>query len=355
MAQDSERGEKTEEATPQRREDFRRRGQVAQTRELASVFVLFGASLAIWLFSRFFFTQAQDLMTQTVGDFVVKSAREGDWIAAAGFAVSKMAWLTGPIFGLFLVLSVVSNLIQTGFIYNEEALQFKPERLDPVQGLRRIFSLKAVVEGLKALLKLVVVGTVAWMVLRSEIQALPHLVEYSISQILSYIGDVALRLLLGVGSLMAVLAGLDFLFQRWDLEKEMMMTKEEVKEEMKSREGDPMTRSRIKRMQREVASRRMMEEIPKADVIITNPTHIAVALKYDENMVAPRLIAKGADLIAEKIKTLAREHNIPIVENKPLARTIFKTLKLGQSIPRELYTAVAEVLAYVFRLKRKGQ
>jgi flagellar biosynthetic protein FlhB len=133
----------------------------------------------------------------------------------------------------------------------------------------------------------------------------------------------------------------------------MRMTKQEVKEEIKSREGDPMIRARIKRVQREIAGRRMMEEVPKADVIVTNPTHIAIALKYDETMVAPVVIAKGADLIAEKIREIAREHKIPIIENKPLARTMFKTLKIGQSIPRELYTAVAEVLSYVYRLKNK--
>jgi flagellar biosynthetic protein FlhB len=161
------------------------------------------------------------------------------------------------------------------------------------------------------------------------------------------------RLLAGIGMFMAFLAAADYLFQRWELEKEMRMTKQEIREEVKSREGDPMIKARIKRAQREIASRRMMEEVPKADVIVTNPTHIAVALKYDETMVSPKVIAKGADLIAEKIKALAREHSIPIVENKPLARAIFKTLKIGQMIPRELYTAVAEVLSYVYRLKRK--
>jgi flagellar biosynthetic protein FlhB len=152
---------------------------------------------------------------------------------------------------------------------------------------------------------------------------------------------------------MLALAGIDYFYQRWDLEKEMRMTKQEVKEEHKSREGDPMIKARIKRIQREVASRRMMEEVPKADVIVTNPTHIAVALKYDETMISPTIIAMGADLVAEKIKALAKEHGIPCVENVPLARAMFKTLKIGSAIPRELYTAVAEVLSYVYKLKRK--
>ncbi len=354
MAKDTERGEKTEEASAQRREDFRKRGQVAQTKELGSVLAIFGVMLTIWLFGRFFLTQLHDVLTQSFDHFLILAAREGAWAEASRFAMTKLALVVTPVLGIFWLVSFVSSVIQVGFLYNEEALQFRPERLNPIAGFKRIVSLKAFVEGLKAVLKLIVVSLVTYAVLRGEVRALPHLVDYSIPQIFTYLGDVVFKLLLGVGCLMAVLAGLDFLFLRWDLEKEMMMTKEEVKEEVKSREGDPMVRARIKRVQREVASRRMMEKVPKADVIVTNPTHIAVALKYDETMVAPTLIAKGADLVAERIKALAREHNIPIVENKPLARTIFKTLKLGQSIPRELYTAVAEVLAYVFRLKKKG-
>ena len=355
MAQESERGEKTEEATQQRREDFRKRGQVAQTKELASVLVIFGALMMIWLFGRFFLVQLNELITQSVQGFLVSAAREGDWLAACSFAITKLILLLAPVLGMFWVISFASSVAQVGFLYNEEALQFRLERMNPISGFKRIASFKSLFEGLKAIVKLVVVSSVAYFVLRSEVKAIPHLVDYSIAQLLTYLGDVIFKLLAGVGSLMGVLAGMDFLFQRWDLEKEMMMTKEEIKEEVKSREGDPLMRARIKRVQREVASRRMMEKVPTADVIVTNPTHIAVALKYDDTMAAPRMIAKGADLIAEKIKELARTHNIPIVENKPLARAMFKTLKLGQTIPRELYTAVAEVLAYVFRLKRKAQ
>jgi flagellar biosynthetic protein FlhB len=168
-----------------------------------------------------------------------------------------------------------------------------------------------------------------------------------------YMGKVVVKLLGGVGGLMFIIAAADYFYQRWDLEKKMMMTKQEVKEEHKSREGDPMVKNRIRRIQREMASKRMMADVPKADVIITNPTHIAVCIKYSDNLPAPQLIAMGADNVAEKIKELARQHNIPIVENKPLARTIFKTMKIGQVIPRELFVAVAEVLSYVYRLRRK--
>ena len=208
-------------------------------------------------------------------------------------------------------------------------------------------------EGLKALVKLAVIMLMASWLMKDQLMVLPSLIHFSVGEIFAFLGAVMTRLLAGVGLFMLFLAAADYLFQRWELEREMKMTKQEVREELKSREGDPLIKARIKRVQREIASRRMMEEVPKADVIVTNPTHIACALKYDDTMVAPRLIAKGADFMAEKIKALAREHGIPVVENKPLARTIFKTLKIGQTIPRELYTAVAEVLSYVFRLKKK--
>ncbi|MCB0363303.1 MAG: EscU/YscU/HrcU family type III secretion system export apparatus switch protein, partial [Bdellovibrionales bacterium] len=281
------------------------------------------------------------------------SARDGGWLAAVKFAGLKSLLIVGPIFGIMSLISFSATLVQTGILQNEDALKFNIERLNPVEGLKRIFSLRAWVEGLKAIVKVIIIGAVATVILRSEILVIPRLVDYSVEQILVYIGMVSFKLFVGIGALMAALAGFDYLFQRWELEKKMRMSKQEVKEETKSREGDPLIKARIRRIQREMANRRMMDAIPKADVIITNPTHIAVALQYDENTVAPRVVAKGADYLAEKIKEIARQHNITIVENKPLARAMYKTLKIGQVIPRELYTAVAEVLSYVFKLKKK--
>ena len=353
MASEADQGERTEEATQQRREDFRKRGQVAQTRELSAVFLLFSSLMVVWLMSSFFFRQIAELFQQAIGDTMVASVRGGDYLHLAGFATTKLALLVLPVLGVMWVIGFASTLVQVGFMYNEEALEWKWERLDPVQGFRRMFSMRALIEGFKACLKLTVILGLSYWLLKDQIETLPRLMSFSISEIIGFLGSLTTRLLMGVGLFMLTLSGLDYMYQRWELEKEMRMTKQEVKEEVKSREGDPMIRARIKRVQREFAQKRMMEEIPKADVIVTNPTHIAVALKYDANMVAPAVIAKGADLIAEKIRELAREHNIPIVENKPLARTMFKTLKIGQAIPKELYTAVAEVLSYVYRLKKK--
>lgn len=353
MASEADTGERTEEATQQRREDYRRRGQVAQTRELSSVLLLFSGVLLIWVMSRFFFTQIVEIFNHSFGDSLVSEVREGDFRTAAHFALTHLSLVLLPILGVFWLIGFLSTVLQVGFIYNEEALQIRWERLDPVQGMKRLFSLRSVMEGFKSVLKVTVILTICYFLLKDQLDTLPRLMSFSTSQILGFLGALCTRLLTGVGVFMLFLAALDYFYQRWDLEKEMRMTKQEVKEEVKSREGDPMIRARIKRIQRDLASKRMMEEVPKADVIVTNPTHLSVALKYDDTMVAPRVIAKGADLIAMKIREIAREHGIPIIENKPLARTMFKTLKIGQMIPRELYTAVAEVLSYVYRLKRK--
>lgn len=352
MANDSDQ-EKTEEPTQQRRDDFRKRGQVAQTKELASALFLLASLLMLWLSGRFFMEQIVEVFHLSLGEALVQATREGDWIAASQFAFQKTVLITAPVFGFFWIISFASGVLQTGFLYNEEALEFKPERLDPIEGFKRIFSLKSLVEGVKSVLKVLCVSGVAYLVLKDEISVLPQLVNFSVEQMFGYLSTVVFKLIAGVGFLVLIISGLDFLYQKYDIEQKMMMSRQEVKEELKSREGDPLIKARIKKVQREMANRRMMDDVPKADVIVTNPTHISVALKYDDKMIAPTVVAMGADHIAFKIRELAAEHRIPIVENKPLARTIFKTMKVGQMIPRELYTAVAEVLSYVYKLKRK--
>ena len=354
MASESESGEKTEEATQQRREDFRKRGQVAQTRELSAVFLLFASVLLIAMMSRFFFGQILELFNATLGGDLVQMVRGGETMAnVSTFAMIKTAYLIVPPMLIYFFMGLASSIVQIGFLQNEEALQLRWERLDPIAGFKKMFSLRALTEGVKACAKVTLILYISYLLLRGHLEQLPLLMNYSIAQQFAFLGSLTIRLLSGVGFFMHCLAGLDYFYQRWDMEKEMMMSKQEIKEEHKSREGDPMIRARIKRIQREMASKRMMDDIPKADVIVTNPTHIAVALKYDETMVAPTVIAKGADHIAEKIREMAKEFNIPIIENKPLARSMFKTLKIGQSIPKELYTAVAEVLSYVYKLRRK--
>lgn len=351
MADDQE---KTEEATQQRRDDFRKRGQVAQTRELASVLALLGSATLLWVLGRFSLQQVSELITYVIGPNLVNAVRANDFSPVVIFAVKKMIFLGGPIVLMLLLLSIISTVVQVGLLYNEEALDFNLEKINPLTGFQRIATMKSLVEGLKALIKLIfVIATVYWLV-KDEIQVLPRLSDLSIEQIMTYTGTLTVKLLAGLGVFMAVIAAADYFFQRYDLEKQMRMSKQEVKEEHKSREGDPMIKARIRRIQREMANKRMMKDVPKADVIVTNPTHIACALMYDpETMAAPKLVAKGSGFIAERIKEVARENGIPVMENKPLARAIFKTLKIGHTVPRELFTAVAQVLSYVYRLKRK--
>ena len=346
--------EKTEEATQQRRDDFRKRGQVAHTRELGSVLVLLSSALIFWVLGRFFLTQLSEIITQSIGPFLIEAARNGDYVPATVFVIKKALLILTPLVGMLMIMGIGSSVVQTGLLNNEEAFEIDLERINPVSGMQRIFSLRALAEGIKAIFKLILVGAVVTVLVKEQIVKVPGLVSLSINQLVVFAGDITMRLLGGVGVFMGVLAAADYFFQRWQLEKQMRMTKQEVKEEHKSREGDPMIKARIRRIQREMANKRMMNDVPKADVVITNPTHIACAIQYDpKSMAAPRLIAKGAGAIAEKIKEIARNNNVPVMENKPLARTIFKTLKIGQTIPRELFTAVAQVLSYVYKLKRR--
>ena len=352
MAEDGE--ERTEEATQQRRDDFRKRGQVAQTRELGSVLMLLCSAMAFWFLGRFFLQQVTDIITEPLTSFLLTAARSGDYVPVTIFVCKKGVIVLAPLLGMLAVVSIGASVLQTGLLNNEEALEFNFDKINPIEGMKRLFNLRAVVEGLKSILKLVCVIAVVAMMVKDQVVQVPALVSLSLNQLMAFMGDLTIRLLAAVGVFMGVLAAADYFFQRWQLEKQMRMTKQEVKEEHKSREGDPMIKARIRRIQREMANKRMMSDVPKADVVITNPTHIACALRYDPaTMAAPVLLAKGADRIAEKIKEIARENGIPVMENKPLARTIFKSLKIGQTIPRELFTAVAQVLSYVYKLKRK--
>lgn len=354
MAEDQQ--ERTEEATQQRREDFRKRGQVAHTRELASVLMLLSSALILWLLGRFMLAQVLDIFNHSFGPFLIDAARGGDYAPAVLFIAKRAVLVLAPLVGILAVMSVTSSIVQTGLLNNEEALEFNLERINPLEGFKRLFSLRSAVEGLKSLLKLMLVAVVVALLVKDQVVKVPLLVTFSVNQLMLFAGELTVRLMGGVGVFMGVIAAADYFFQRWELEKRMRMTKQEIKEEHKSREGDPMIKARIRRIQREMANKRMMADVPKADVVVTNPTHIACALRYDpQTMAAPQLIAKGAGAIAEKIKELARAHGIPIMENKPLARTMYKTMKIGQFIPRELFTAVAQVLSYVYKLKRKAK
>lgn len=353
MAEDQD--EKTEEATQTRREEFRAQGDVAQTKELASAVILLVIAGVVMSLGRYFFSELYELFQYSFGSNMVIASRTGDMFTGLRMAGEKAVVLILPVFGITLLIGVASSVVQTGFLQVEDGLTADLNRINPLEGFKRLFTLKNIVEALKAVLKCAFIGYIAYRLMEKEAYQIGNLMQFSPVELMAYLGKVIVKLCFGIGVAMGVLAALDYFFQRWNLEKKMMMTKQEVKEENKSREGDPLIKSRIRKMQRDVANRKMLDKVKKADVVITNPTHIAVVLKYDENLPAPQLVARGADFMAEKIKEIARENNIPIVENIPLARTIYKTMKLGQVIPRELFIAVAEVLSYVYKLRRKAK
>lgn len=345
--------EKTEEATTQRREDFRRRGHVVQTRELASVLLLMGFATCVWMMGRFFMGHIFESYRMAYTYITPAMDKEG-MVPLMGHMLVSSLWVLVPIFLMAVIVAFGSSILQIGFLFSEEALSPNLDKINPLEGFKRLFSLKSLVEGAKSLLKLAVIGYTAYYILADSVETLPRLGFLAPIQILEYIAAQVFRLIMGTGGVLFFIAVSDYFFQRYQLEKQMMMSKQEIRDEVKTREGDPLIKARIRKVQKEVAQRRMMADVPKADVIITNPTHLAIALKYQpEKYAAPVILAKGADEVAKRIREMALEHGIPIVENKPLARTIYKTLEIGQVIPRELFAAVAEVLAYVFKLKRK--
>jgi len=344
--------EKTEPATPKRRQEARKKGQVAQSREIPSALVLlsglgFFAFSGSWMFLKFL--EFMGGIFQNIGSL---NFDDSSVYLLLSEVFQRGFMILMPLMLIVLIAGVAANLLQIGFLFTGEPLVPNLSKLDPIKGIKRLFSLRSLVELVKALLKVLFVGGIAFLLLKGELETIPSLMQMSVGGILSFIGRVAFKICFYTCLVLIVLAALDYAYQRWQHERELKMTKQEVKDELKQREGDPTVKARIKRIQREMAQRRMMEMVQEADVVVTNPTILAVALKYKaEGMIAPKVIAKGAGFIAERIKEIAREKGIPIIENRPLAQTLFKLVEIGDFIPENLYRAVAEILAYVYRLE----
>ena len=352
MAENKDGGEKSEQPTGKKLADARRKGQVPLTRELPPLFVMLGGVGAITLWApqmlqdfsghyRYWFEQAGTLQLDPLTMHVLLAN------------ITNKAFLPLLPFGLIVaVLGLAALLMQTGPLWIEDGLQPKISKLNPMNGIKRLFSWKGIVDLLKSLAKVAMVGGILYGVLSAGMR---HLVQFPLLTLFDSIGrtwTLVQELVWSVGGVLLILAIADFVYQRWQHNEDLKMTKQEVKDESKDVEGDPQIRSRRQSLQRERARQGMLQAVPKADVIITNPTHLAVALRYDtENMDAPVVVAKGAGFMAEKIKQIARHANVPILENRSLARGLFKATKVGQEIPSALYQAAAELLAYVYRLR----
>jgi flagellar biosynthetic protein FlhB len=260
----------------------------------------------------------------------------------------------GPILAVAFVTAIATNYLQVGFLFSTEAVQLKLERINPLQGFKKIYSLRAIVELTKSVLKISFIGLVTFGFLWWQKDKLMPLGQLAPASAATVLGKSVSEMGIAASAVLMFVAALDYVYQRYDYEKNLRMSKQDIKDEYKKTEGDPQMKSKIKERQRQMAMRRMMQEVPKADVVITNPTHYAVALKYDgDHMDAPVVAAKGVDYIAVKIKEIAKRHDIVTMENRPLARAIYQQSELGQAIPEEFFKAVAEILAYVYRLKNK--
>ena len=350
MAEDQDQ-ERTEKATPKKKEEARKKGQIAQSREIPSVMVLLSALSVFYFAGGWMFSRLAGLMREIFDHLVEKNFGTESAQMLLGHIFLQLFILLAPLIAVIIVAGIFANIVQTGFMLTGETLTPDLKKLNPVSGIKRLFSLRSMAEVVKSVLKIIFVGGMAYATLFKEMDNIPALVELGISQIMTFTGDVALRLGYYTCLVLVVLAGIDYLFQLWQHERDLRMTKQEIKDEHRNFEGDPMVRSRIRAVQREMAMKRMMEAVPDATVVITNPTHLAVALKFDRSMPAPKVVAKGAGHVAERIKSLAQDHDVPIIEQKPLARALYKNVDIDQFIPADLYHAVAELLAYVYRLK----
>ena len=345
--------EKTEQPTQKRLQEARNKGQVAQSKEVSSALILltsicvffFAGSWMFWSLSGFMRGVFQNLGTFRLHDIST--------VSAFLLEIFEQTFLIlMPLMLAVFVMGIAANIFQIGFLFTSKPLVPNLSKLNPIAGMKKFVSLKALVELVKSLFKIFAVGSIAFLTLKGELDIIPSLIHMSVAEILSFIGRVCFKMCFYVCVFLIILAVLDYVYQRWQHEKDMKMTKQEVKDESKQTEGDPAVKGRIRKAQIEIAQRRMMEDVPDADVIVTNPTSLAIALKFDaKEMIAPQVIAKGAGFIAERIKEIARENQIPIVENKPVAQTLFKLAKLGDFIPADLYRAIAEILAYVYKLK----
>jgi len=347
--------ERTERATEKRRQEARKHGQVALSREIPSALILLTALGTFHFAGSYLLDRLGHLMGRVFNNLhTLRVHTVGDAAALAHELFEIGVGLLLPILAPLLLAGLVGNVAQIGLEFHLGPLAPKFSKLNPVAGLKRIVSLRGMVEMVKSVLKIAFVTAIAASVVSGYLTDFPSLVSWDIGAIWAFAFTGATKIVFYVGLALAALAALDYFYQRWQYERNLKMTKQEVKDERKQAEGDPQVKARIRSLQRQAAYQRMMAEVPKADVVITNPTHLAVALRFNaEEMTAPRVVAKGADYIAERIRETAREHGVPLVENKPLAQALFKMADVGDYVPVDLYRAVAEVLAYVYRLKGK--
>jgi flagellar biosynthetic protein FlhB len=347
---------RTEKPTPRRLRKAREKGQTARSKEVPSAMILTGVFIFLFFAGEGVFEDLMDF-TRELLRFTAPHEFNMPFVnQMARTVMSRFTLIAGPIILTILMLGIGANLAQGRLTFSGHQLGFRFEKLKPSNGLSRIFSKNGVVELIKNVVMVLAIALIALQVITDHLPIYPRLIVMDVRQLLYWVGTITFQVCIRIGAFLLLIALADFAFQKYRFLEKMKMTKREVKDEFKETEGDPLTRSRIRRIQREMARKRMMAAVPEADVVITNPTHYAIALSYKmDTMEAPRVVAKGVGFLAIKIKELAQKHDIPMVENPSLAQTLYKSAEVGTSIPVDLYRAVAEILAYIYKARNRWQ
>lgn len=347
-------GEKTEKATPKKKQDSRKKGQVAKSQDIGTAFVLLGVFFLLNLYGPTMLNILEEMIIAILSEFTLMEITVDNMMFLFINLLLELIFFLGPVMGVAMVFGVLANYLQVGVLFTGEPMKPKLEKIDPIKGFKRIFSMTAIVNMIKSILKIIVLGLVTFLILWNSMDDILILFQKNATAALATISSLVVKMGLWGSMALLILAILDYIYQKYDHEKKLRMSKQDIKDEYKNIEGDPLIKSKIKQKQREMAMRRMMDEVPNADVVITNPTHYAVAIKYDETKAdAPYVVAKGVDFVAQKIKLIAKEKEIVMIENRPLARALYSQVEINQTIPEEFFKAVAEILAYVYRMKKK--
>lgn len=354
MSEEQDVSQKTEEATPRKLLEAREKGNVISSQEVSHFAVLLAGALIAAFLGPFL---ANKLVTAVGGLLFNFHVIDVD-AANIGVILKNVILQVGlgmfPLVAVVFIFAIGAKLLVSGFLFSSESLKPSIERISPIKGFSRLFSLKSLIEFLKGIVKLTIVGAIAVLIALPVFDKVELLMQMDIIETVEETQSIITKMFIGVVAIMAIIAALDYMYQRFEYLKQMRMSRQEVKDEFKQSDGDPLVRGRLRQIRTERARARMMAAVPEADVVVTNPTHFAVALKYEmASMNAPRLVAKGADEVALRIRDVANENEVPVVENPPIARALFETADIDDEIPPEHYKAVAEIISYVFKLKNK--
>jgi flagellar biosynthetic protein FlhB len=354
MAEESAE-EKTEAPSEKRRQDAREKGTVAKSTEINSVVVLLTGILMLRFAGPWIYRQIAAAVVDYYSGISTISLTQETLISLAYKALLLFGKAALPIAGAIMIAGMIANVVQIGFLFTLKPLVPDFQKINPISGFGRLFSLRSLFEAAKNIVKLTIIAVVAWLTLKAEFPKMLQLSDTSVGMIWLFILSVGFKVMLRIAIVLIIIAILDYGYQRYEHEKKLKMTQQELKEERKQMEGDPQIKARIRALQREMARRRMMQQVPKATVVVTNPTYIAIALRYEPGeQDAPVVVAKGKRTLAERIKAIALDNDIPVVENKPLARAMYDKVEPGWPIPVEFFTAIAEIMAYVYRLRNRS-